>query len=172
MEYPIDTKYQCNFNQLCTNISRKPVLFWKYQTIMSRKHNDCPLCGFLWRCLHIFQSNEQGHLLPPGQHLWGGDLRPGSQLCGAMLGARGLALSLGRVHWWPQNVWSWVQKRKCGGWTKWGVDRHLFGQRPWLVHKRQAPVQSKKAQGLLLQSKMPEMERKKRSMLLAQLPHR
>ena len=139
---------------------------------MSRKHHNCPLCGFLWQCLHILQPHEQRHLLPPGQHPWGGDLRPGSQLCGAMLGARGLALSLGRVHWWSQNLCSWVQLWKCWWRTKRKVDRHLFWQQPWLVHKLQAQVQSEEAQGLLLQSKMPQMERKKKGMCMAQLPHR
>ena len=89
-----------------------------------------------------------------------------------MLGARGLALSLGRVHWWSQNLCSWVQLWKCWWRTKRKVDRHLFWQQPWLVHQLQAQVQSEEAQGLLLQSKMPQMERKKKGMCMAQLPHR
>ena len=138
---------------------------------MSRKHHICPLSGFLWQCFYVLQPHEQRHLLPPGQHLRGGDLRPGSQLCGAMLGARSLALSLGRVHRWPQNLWSRIQRRKCRGRRKWRLHSHPFWHRPWLVHKCQAPVQSKNPQGLLLQSKMPEVEGEKRSLCMAQLSH-
>ena len=58
------------------------------------------LGGFLQYRFHLLQEHEQRHLLPPGQHPRGGNLRPGSQLCGAMLGTWGRALSFGTPYYW------------------------------------------------------------------------
>ena len=129
-----------------TNSSGK---FWRYsaspRTIISRKHHNHLLCGLLWQRVHKLQPHEQRHLLPPGQHPRGSDLRPGSQLCGAMLGARSLALSLGELYGRPQNLWCGVQWRNYWGSRKGKVNWHLLREQPGLVHQCQAPVQSKEA---------------------------
>ena len=141
----------------------------KYQTLMPRKHHRRLLSWLLWRRLHQLEKQEHRHLLPPGQHLWGGDLRPGRQLCWSMLGSRCLALSIWELCGLPWKLWDKVPKWRYRGWTKWRVNCH-FG-RKWSEMVHRWYVQSANSPRMLLQSKLPDsrMAWKSRRLWLAKL---
>ena len=133
----------------------------------SRQQHSGLFCRFLRQHVHLLEPDKYGDLLPCEQRASVRHLRSWNELRGGVLRLGRLLVPHRELHRWSEHLrdrprgWQVGDGRRVAG--------HICRIRSEVVSTR---LQSKEAQGVLLQSKLPEEEREEECLQMDELSHR